>query len=465
MREARPSVNAGRVRLRTLAAVLAAVFTLARWGVAEPARFDAPQIEHFRLSNGLDVVLERNHRQPRVAVAMSYDVGWRDDPPGYAGLAHLVEHLTYRGSRHLRSYEGPELLEGAGVAEMNGVTSADRTVYYAVVPAGALELALFIESERMAFTLEAFNQSSLALERSIVMNELRLKDAVERRFESYVRRCLYGEDHAYSRFADEPENVERVTLSDSMWFFQAGYRPDRAHLVIVGNFEPSIVKLLIARHFDPVRSPSTPALVRPALKPASVPTRRVEYLVRGFFDRLVEARPAPPPGASARAATEILARILDHHLGAVLGERLGLTAAVSTKLVDLAAGSELWIWAAPRSGVAAEAIEQALDRELHELSAAPLREVLRETKAELRQRELERLEDPLPRAWAHLESISMRATPFDTSERLRAFQAVTESDVRAAAVQLMSGPHAVGTLVRASPKRVLAPEGEVTFTP
>ncbi len=465
MREARSSGERGGILIRTLGLVLLALVTLARPSLAAPAGFGLPEIERFRLSNGLDVVLERNHGQPRVAVAMSYDVGRRDDPPGYAGLAHLVEHLTYRGSRHLRSYQGPELLEAAGVAETNGVTQPDRTVYYAVVPTGALELALFIESERMAFTLEAFNESSFGLERSIVANELRLRDQVRERFEGYVRQCLYGEDHPYSRFASAPEDLDRIGLSDARWFFQASYRPDRAHLVVVGNFEPSVVKALIARYFGPVQSPGMPALPRPVLRPATVVTRRVEFLVRGFFDRLVEARPAPPPGASAHVAAEIFSRILGHRLRAALGERLGLTSAVSTSLVDLAAGSELWIWAAPRSGVATEVLEQAVDRELRAVSESPLRESLRETKAELRQAELEGLEDPLGRAWAQLEAVATNGAPFDTSERLRALQAVTESELRAVAVQLASGPHVVGTLVRASPKRVLSPEGEVTFTP
>ncbi|HSU41621.1 MAG TPA: insulinase family protein, partial [Polyangiaceae bacterium] len=300
-------MNRGRIRIDTLAALLLALFAVTRPSFAEPAVFESPELERFQLSNGLDVVLERNHRQPRVAVAMSYDVGSRDDPPGYAGLAHLVEHLTYRGSRHLGSYQGDELLETAGVAEMNGVTQADRTVYYAVVPAGALELVLFIESERMAFTLEAFNENSFRLERSIVTNELRLRDRVQARFEASVRQCLYGEDHPYSRFAYERAELDHLGLSDAMWFFQAGYRPDRAHLVVVGNFEPSVVKALIARMFGPVQSPVTPALVRPALKPPAVLARRVEFLSRSFFDLLVEARPAPRPGASAHVAAEIFA--------------------------------------------------------------------------------------------------------------------------------------------------------------
>jgi zinc protease len=458
-------MNGRRIRIHLLAAVLLALSTFARTSFSEPAVFEAPEIERFQLSNGLDVVLERNHRQPRVAVAMSYDAGSRDDPPGYAGLAHLVEHLTYRGSRHLDSYQGPELLEAAGVAAMNGVTEQDRTVYYAVVPTGALELALYIESERMAFTLEAFNEHSFSLERSIVANELRLREPVRGRFTTYVKQCLYGEQHPYSRFVDDREDLDHLGLSDAMWFFQAGYRPDRAHLVIAGNFDTSVAKALIARYFGPVLNPSTPALARPALNPPSVLVRRVEFLSRGFYDLLIEARPAPAPGTSAHVAAEIFARILDHHLGAVLGERLGLTSVVSSGLVDSAAGSELWISATPRPGVSSEAIEQALDRELHAVSASPLPESLRNTKAELRQAELERLEDPLRRVWAQLQAIATQGRPFDTSERLHALQAVTESELQAIAVQLTSGPHVVGTLVRAAPKRALGPEGEVTFTP
>ena len=450
---------------KALGAVLLLLVTFARPSFAQSLGFELPAIERFQLPNGLDVVLELNHRQPRVAVVISYDAGARDDPPGYAGLAHLVEHLTYRGSRHLASYAGLELLEAAGVDSMNGMTEADRTVYFAVVPDGALELALFVESERMAFTLEAFNANAFKLERSIVANELRLRDHVGARFDTYVRQALYGEHHPYTRSLEQREALDDLKLSDAMWFFQAAYRPDRAHLVVVGNFEPSVVKALIERYFGAVRSPGTPPLARPALKPATVAARRVHFLSRGFSNRLVEARPAPAPGSSTRAAAELFALILGHRLGGGLGERLGLTSVVSTELVDLAAGSELWISATPRVGVEAEALEGALDQQLRAIAAADFGPVLRETKAELRHDELERLEEPLQRALAHLGAIATQGKPFDTTEHLRALQAVTANELRAVAAQLTSGPHVVGVCVRAAPNRALDPDGEVTFTP
>jgi zinc protease len=465
MRRAHPGARSERLKLRTLAAVLLALVSVARPSFAAPPALDLPQIERFRLANGLDVVLERNHRQPRVAVVMAYDVGSRDDPPGYAGLAHLVEHLTYRGSRHLGSYQGPDLLEAAGAGEMNGKTEADRTVYYAVVPAGALELALFIESERMAFTLEAFNERAFELERSIVANELRLRDSVELRFFGYMRTALYGEDHPYARSSEADQDLDHIKLSDAAWFFQAAYRPDRAHLVVVGNFEPNVVKALIARYFGSVQNPAAPALVRPVLKPPSFSARRVRFLYPGFSDLLAEVRPAPVSGANSHVAAELFARIVYHRLGVALVERQGLASGVSTELMDLGAGSELWTWATPRVGASSAALEQALDHELGAMAALDFGQVLPETKAELRLQEVERLEDPLRRAWAHLGAIATQGAPFDTSERLRALQAVTESEVRAVAAELTSANHVLGTLVRASPNRALDPEGEVTYTP
>lgn len=146
--QSRSGIVLWRVVAATLFAVVASVMS-ARPSAARPAPFLLPEVERFQLPNGLDVVLERNDRQPRVAIVMSYDVGSRDDPPGYAGLAELVERLAFRRSKHLDVYAGDQLLEKAGASELGAGTGRDRTQFYAVVPAGALELGLWLESERM----------------------------------------------------------------------------------------------------------------------------------------------------------------------------------------------------------------------------------------------------------------------------------------------------------------------------
>ncbi|WP_437904406.1 insulinase family protein [Sorangium sp. So ce327] len=177
----------------------------------------AQSAAHFRLANGLEVLLEEDHRQPTVAVLVAYEIGSRDDPRGYSQLAHLVEHMTYRGSRHMKPFDALSLLERAGVHRMNGVTSPDYTAYYALAPAAALPLALWIESERMAFTLERFNEQALTLEQKIVRNELLMNDGIEGMFRRHTWRAIFGPADASSH-PSRPLNGSRHASISSSWF-------------------------------------------------------------------------------------------------------------------------------------------------------------------------------------------------------------------------------------------------------
>lgn len=446
-----------------LAAVVSV--TSARPSVARPAPFPLPEVERFRLPNGLDVVLERNDRQPRVAIVMSYDVGSRDDPPGYAGLAELVERLTFRRSKHLGLYAGDQLLEKAGTSGLGAGTGRDRTQFYAVVPAGALELGLWVESERMAFTLESFDEAGLELERKRLRNVLRIEHTIERAFDGHVTEAVYGPDHPYTRRTHELEELDHVGLSDARWFFQAGYRPDRAHLVVVGNFEPAAAKVMVERYFGAIRNPHAAPLVRPLLASPLRVARRVRFDAWSFENELLEVRPAPKAGTPEHVVAELLVRVLQHELVNALSDRLGLAATVSVRLVDDAAGSELRIAATPLEEVSSTTLEQALDREVSSVLAGDLRAKLGEAQAALRQRELERFEDPLSLARAHLDSIAYRGAPLDTATKLEALQAVTTAELQAFAVALAAQPRVVATLVRSGRDRSLGHEGRVTFSP
>jgi zinc protease len=432
---------------------------------ARAAEFASPPIERYALWNGLDVVLEQNRREPQVAIVVSYDVGWRDDPPGYAGLAHLVEHLTRRGSRHLKANQGVELLERAGAVAMSEQTQLDRTLYSAVVPSGALELALWVESERMAFTLEAFDENALELGRHVIETELRLGESAASRFDGHVMQALYGQEHPYVRGLREREELERIGLSAAQWFFQASYRPERAHLVIVGNFEPAAAKVLVQRYFGAVENPKTPPLARPPLKPPAVASRRVRFEAVGDTNELVAVFPAPAPGSREHVAAELLATALGPLLRGELVEQARLATSVQCVLVDREAGSELWIKLRPRAKVTRVELERALEAELARVLGGAREMDFDEWKLALRQREIEALEDPLARARAHVESIAARGAPLDSAQRLAALRAVTERDVAALGAELLRDPRVIGELDQVAPNRALGPEGRVTFTP
>ena len=162
-------------------------------------------MEERRLANGLRVIVERDARQPLIAVVIAYDVGQRDDPPGYRELAHLVEHLTFRGSRHLEDGQMVLRLDAAG-ATWNAYTTSDHTVYMTLAPARQSPL-LWLESERMAFAAEGFTQKALDVELGVVRSEWleRGSEGVGARLHEFQAQALYPQGHPYRHLGDSCE--------------------------------------------------------------------------------------------------------------------------------------------------------------------------------------------------------------------------------------------------------------------
>src|SRR3954447_17243651 len=211
------------------------------------------------LANGLDVILHEDHALPIVAVNVWYHVGSKDERPGLTGFAHLFEHLMFEGSAHHdHGYFPP--LQDAGAA-VNGSTNADRTNYWEVVPTGALELALFLESDRMGFLLPALTDKKFTTQREVVINERR---------QNYENRpyglagiattaALYPADHPYHwpTIGYTPD-LRQATLDDVRDFFARHYHPGNASIALAGDIDPP------AAH----RPAAAPARPRPAPRPA-----------------------------------------------------------------------------------------------------------------------------------------------------------------------------------------------------
>src|SRR4051812_37021822 len=162
-----------RLTCAAVAAVLVAITSLtAQRG---PAPSDIPRIpfEKFTLPNGLDVILSEDHRLPLVAVNVWYHVGPANEEPGRTGFAHLFEHLMFQGSKHTPPDSHFQMLEAAGATSINGTTDYDRTNYFETVPSNQLELALWIESDRMGYLLDTVDQGALSNQQDVVRNERR----------------------------------------------------------------------------------------------------------------------------------------------------------------------------------------------------------------------------------------------------------------------------------------------------
>lgn len=204
-----------------------------------------------RLDNGLRVNLLPDRSLPLVAVNLWYHVGSRHESTGHTGLAHLFEHMLFEGSAHVPGNDHFRLIQQVG-GSANGSTWYDRTNYYETVPAHCLELALWLEADRMGFLLPALTAEKLAIQQQVVLNERRERIdnqpyglALERLFAR-----LFADTHPYGwPVIGTTEDIAAATLDDVREFFRTWYTPDNAVLTLAGDFAPDTARDLIERWF------------------------------------------------------------------------------------------------------------------------------------------------------------------------------------------------------------------------
>jgi zinc protease len=235
-----------------------------------------PQIpfEKYELPNGLTVILSEDHRAPLTAVDLWYHVGAVNERPGKSGFAHLFEHLMFQGSKHLQGDERIVFatLERNGATNLNGSTEFDRTNYFETMPKDRLELALWLESDRMGFLLDTVDQKKLDTQREVVSNERRqsIDNAPYGRAEERLVQLLYPKPSPYNGYVmGSFEDLNNASLEDVKGFFRTYYSPDNASLAIVGDFKIADVKPLVEKYFGPiVRGPARPKLDAVSQTPA-----------------------------------------------------------------------------------------------------------------------------------------------------------------------------------------------------
>ena len=222
---------------------------------------DIPYSRHT-LDNGLDVLVHEDHDCPIVAVNIWYHVGSKNEKPGRTGFAHLFEHLMFEGSQHYdRGYFQP--LQEAG-ASLNGSTNADRTNYWEVVPPNALELALWMESDRMGFLLPALTDHKFENQRDVVLNERRQN--YENRPYGFagmaVVGALYAPDHPYHWLTiGGAQDIQAARLDDVRAFFQTYYRPRNASLALAGDVTTERALAMATEYFGPLDAGEPPLYI------------------------------------------------------------------------------------------------------------------------------------------------------------------------------------------------------------
>src|ERR1700760_159050 len=269
-----------RFRLELSAAILLLLIAspgLARAANLPPAKpLVVPELpyEKYTLPNGLDVILYQNHKLPLVAVDLWYHVGAVNEKAGRTGFAHLYEHMMFEGSEHVGEKAHFKYLEGAGATDINGTTSYDRTNYFETVPSNELDLALWLESDRMGFLLETLDRTKLTNQRDVVRNELRQDESQPYDVaDEALGHALYPKTHPYyGNVIGSHADVEAARLLDVRDFFHSYYTPNNASIAIVGDFDAKTIKEKVAKFFAPI--PKGPAVEKVHVDTPAITTER-----------------------------------------------------------------------------------------------------------------------------------------------------------------------------------------------
>ena len=327
-----------------------------------------PHTRHT-LDNGLDVLIHEDHDCPIVAVNIWYHVGSKNEKPGRTGFAHLFEHLMFEGSEHYdRGYFQP--LQQAG-GSLNGSTNADRTNYWEVVPTNALELALWMESDRMGHLLPALTDAKFQNQRDVVLNERR---------QNYENRpyglagmsivaALYPPDHPYHWMTiGDPDDLRAAHLDDVRAFFQTYYRPRNASLALAGDVDTAAALRLVTDYFGPLDPGAEPPPVDYAVPPSLSRDVRLLLEDRVELPRLYLSWHSPALFAGGDAELDLVAELLAGsktsrlYRALVYDQRIATEVAASQNSREIGGFFQIVATAAPGRSLAE--LDAAIAREL-----------------------------------------------------------------------------------------------------
>ena len=263
------------------------------------------------LPNGLEVVIYKDNSIPLVSVNLWYKVGSANEKPGKTGFAHLFEHMMFQGSQNVPKEKHFKYIQEAG-GTLNGSTSLDRTNYYETLPSNDLELALWLESDRMGFLLPALTEDKLRNQKDVVMNERRQRYenqpyglAWETLFSN-----LFSKDHPYSwPTIGWMKDIENFELDDVTDFFKTYYVPNNASLVIAGDLEYDKTFNLVEKYFSEIKpGKKIPPVLNPSQKLTEIKSITIEDNVQ--LPRLYLAWHSDKLYGNDDASLDILSEVL-----------------------------------------------------------------------------------------------------------------------------------------------------------
>ncbi len=331
-----------------------------------------------QLPNGLKVLYHVDNTTPVAAVVLWYNVGSKHEQRGRTGFAHLFEHMMFQGSKNVAKGQHFALLEaagGRGGADINGTTNTDRTNYFEQVPSNQLELALWLEADRMGRLLETVDKVKLDNQREVVKNERR-QGVDNQPYGTWVERMqaeVYPAGHPYSHSViGSMDDLSAATVEDVHNFFKTYYAPNNAVLVIAGDIDVNAAKALVRKHFGWIpRGPAVPALVNMTV-PATIGTEK-----RFVVDDALAPAPAvfvayrvPPVKDRRGPVVDLLGSVVGSGRSSRLYDALVRKQQVATQVggfnFGFVDGADMLVFTAiGKPGASADSLEKALVAELN----------------------------------------------------------------------------------------------------
>ncbi len=413
--------------------------------LAQDAELEIP-FEEFYLDNGLRVIVHEDRKAPIVAVTLWYHVGSRNENVGKTGFAHLFEHLMFNGSEN---YDGEYFapFQEVGATSMNGTTNNDRTNYFQTVPTTALDLAMWMESDRMGHLLGAIDQDKLDEQRGVVQNEKRQgENQPYGRVFDYITENVFPEGHPYSWSPiGSMEDLNAASLEDVHEWFRTYYGPNNATLVLAGDVDVDTARDTVERHFGHI--PPGPPVTRMAVwVPSLEQDRRLVTEDRVPQSRIYKAWPIPEWGSIDTEWLALADGVLTQGQTSRLHQRLVYEEQVATDVGGYLFTGEISgayvVWATAQPGRDLAEVERMLDEEIELfLDRGPTRSELARVITETRAgfvRGVERVGGFSGKSGILAEGAVFGGRPDAYKESLANLDTVTPEDLRAASDDWLS---------------------------
>jgi zinc protease len=431
-------------------AIALASSALASPALAQPPAPSPPKLEvkysQFTLANGLNVILREDHRVPIVTVNTWFRVGSARERPGRTGFAHLFEHLMFMGSGHVKPGQFDQWLEATG-GENNASTGSDRTNYWINVPSNAIDLALFLESDRLGYLLDAMTPKSVDAQRDVVKNERR--QSIENRpygmADVVLGEMLFPEGHPYHwPVIGYMPDLTAASYQDVVDFFKRYYTPSNASLVVAGDIDPARTRAAVEKWYSDVKpGPLVGSMPIPAVQLDGVQKKTITDRVE--LPRMYLAWITPRHFEPGDAALDVVAAVLTEGKNSRLYKRLVYDMQIAQDVNAYQSSAELasnfQIVATPQPGHTIAEVQKVIDEELRKLqqedpTAREVERALNQIEASFYNR-MERI-GGFGGVADQMNSYFVDAGDPDWfNEDLARYRALSPSDIRAAALRFL----------------------------